>query len=141
MTIVRSTGLIPVSRPIRRGPNYVVIATDRSGGQVRVLVDAHYGDIRRIHPVLAPYPGAYPNAWAAAPYGRPPGLIPLPGQGYGPDAHIHPLAPDDDYDPPPPPNAGYQAGPVPPRPIPGARTANVPPALAAAPSAPPPART
>ena len=62
ITIVRSTGLIPVSRPIRRGPNYIVIATDRSGGQVRVLVDAHYGDVRRIHPVMAPYP----NAWAAA---------------------------------------------------------------------------
>jgi hypothetical protein len=146
MTIVRSTGLNPVSRPIRRGPNYVVIATDRSGGQVRVLVDAHYGDIRRIHPVMAPYPNApYPNAWAAAPYGRPPGLVPLPGQGYGPEAHIHPLPPDDGYDlPPPAPNAGFEVGPgpIPPRSIPNSRSVNVPPpSLAAAPSAPHPVRT
>jgi hypothetical protein len=130
MTIVRSTGLIPVSRPIRRGPNYIVIATDRSGGQVRVLVDAHYGDVRRIHPVMAPYP----SAWAAAPYGRPPGLVPLPAQGYGPEARI----PPDDYDLPPPlpPNAGFEGGPVPPRSIPNARTAVLPPALASVPPAP-----
>lgn len=132
MTIVRSTGLIPVSRPIRRGPNYIVIATDRSGGQVRVLVDAHYGDVRRIHPVMAPYP----NAWAAAPYGRPPGLVPLPGQGYGPEARIQPMPPDEyDLPAPLPPNAGFEVGPVPPRAIPNPRTGVLGPALASVPSA------
>ncbi len=144
MTIVRTTGLTPVSRPIRRGPNYVVIATDRSGGHVRVVVDAYYGEIRRINPLMRPYP----NAWAAAPpYNRPPGLIPIPGPGYVPEARNHPLPPDNDpgygprvggYEstlPPSAPHAGLDSssGLVPPRTIPNMRMANAPSALTPAP--------
>src|SRR2546425_912781 len=33
MRIVRSTGLAPLTRPGRRGPYYMVIAANRSGGQ------------------------------------------------------------------------------------------------------------
>ena len=45
LTIVRSTGMKPVSRPIRRGPVYVLRALDRAGEEVRVIVDARRGPL------------------------------------------------------------------------------------------------
>ena len=48
MRIVRSTGLAPLTRPARRGPYYVLLATNRSGGQMRVVVDAYAGEKRVI---------------------------------------------------------------------------------------------
>ena len=53
MSIVRSTGLAPLTRPMRRGPYYVLVAVDRVGRQMRVVVDAQLGDIVNLRPALA----------------------------------------------------------------------------------------
>jgi hypothetical protein len=53
VTIVRSTGLAPLTRPMRRGPYYVLVAVDRVGRQMRVVVDAQLGDIVNLRPALA----------------------------------------------------------------------------------------
>ena len=48
MSIVRSTGTRAADRPMRRGPvAYVLVAVDRVGRQMRVVVDAQLGDIVR----------------------------------------------------------------------------------------------
>ena len=44
-TILRSAGLNPLHEPIRRGMTYVVRAVGASGVEMRVTVDARYGDI------------------------------------------------------------------------------------------------
>jgi hypothetical protein len=137
MRIVRSTGLTPLTRPGRRGPYYVVIAANRSGGQMRVVVDAYAGEIVRINPMLVA--GLYGPQYApqvAAPYDPPPRTM---------------TAPPEIKDPPPGlgPNARFDGGvpPVPPRSVPGARIATAPaagaPPLTAAPphAAALPART
>ena len=53
MSIVRSTGLAPLTRPMRRGPYYVLVAVDRVGRQMRVVVDAQLGDIVNLRPASA----------------------------------------------------------------------------------------
>jgi len=53
MAIVRSAGLAPLSRPVRRGGAYVLTAAGRGGSQVRVVVDAYEGDILRVSPLYA----------------------------------------------------------------------------------------
>jgi hypothetical protein len=53
MSIVRSTGLAPLTRPMRRGPYYVLVAVDRLGREMRVVVDAQLGDIVNLRPALA----------------------------------------------------------------------------------------
>jgi hypothetical protein len=53
LTIVRSTGLDPLSRPVRRGPNYVLRAIDDDDREVRVLVDARSGEVLSVAPVVA----------------------------------------------------------------------------------------
>ena len=50
---VRSAGLVPLTRPVRRGPVYVVAATDRAGRHLNVIVDAHRGDVLSIKPAFA----------------------------------------------------------------------------------------
>jgi hypothetical protein len=50
MAIVRSAGLAPQTRPVRRGGTYVLIAASRGGNPVRVVVDAYEGDILRVSP-------------------------------------------------------------------------------------------
>jgi hypothetical protein len=86
MSIVRSTGLAPLTRPMRRGPYYVLVAVDRVGRQMRVVVDAQLGDIVNLRPALAVgsygpevmRPGGLPAVpppdatGAAAPYGAHP---------------------------------------------------------------------
>ena len=79
MSIVRSTGLAPLTRPMRRGPYYVLVAVDRVGRQMRVVVDARLGDIVNLRPALAfgssgpelarsnALPGAAPAAEPAPP--------------------------------------------------------------------------
>ena len=107
MSIVRSTGLAPLTRPMRRGPYYVLVAVDRVGRQMRVVVDAQLGDIVNLRPALAA--GLYgpelgrPNGLPAA--GAPP---PDPTAAYG----SHPSA--------------EPAAPTPPRSIPNPRTATAP---------------
>src|SRR5947199_77406 len=77
MRIVRSTGLAPLTRPARRGPYYVLLATNRSGGQMRVVVDAYAGDIVRVNPMLVA--GLY-GPQPAAPYGPPPRIVTGPSK-------------------------------------------------------------
>jgi hypothetical protein len=75
MSIVRSTGLAPLTRPMRRGPYYVLVAVDRIGRQMRVVVDAQLGDIVNLRPALAAdsygpevgRPGGLPAVAAAPP--------------------------------------------------------------------------
>jgi hypothetical protein len=131
MRIVRSHGLTPLSRPLRRGSYYEVIAGTRAGGQMRVVVDAFAGDILRLNPILAGGPNG-----------------PRQAAPYDPTLPPRPVAPNEagqraPYDAPPP-NLNetrivaapprFEAGPpppVPPRPIPGPQIANVPDATGA----------
>jgi hypothetical protein len=117
MRIVRSTGLAPLTRPMRRGPAYVVVAANRSGGQMRVVIDAMSGDIMTVNPMVAMRSyGAQP----LYPYVAPP----LDGQhgSYGPGPRFDGGVP-----------------PVPPRDVPHPRIATAP-MVAPAPAVAPPAR-
>jgi hypothetical protein len=111
MRIVRSTGLAPLSRPMRRGAYYEVIAANRAGGQMRIVVDAFAGDIVKVNPIMA---GGPYGPRLAAPYD--PQLQPPPRP-------VAPYARFDDGVPP-----------VPPRNVPAARIATAP-ATAPAPDA------
>jgi hypothetical protein len=96
VTMLRSTRLMPVGQPVRRGDAYEVRAVDPYGQTVRVIVDAQYGDIISVTPIgparYAPpgyprnerYPGAeyppyelYPGD--GLPPGMPPPVVPRPG--------------------------------------------------------------
>jgi hypothetical protein len=151
MVIVRSTGLDPVSRPVRRGPVYSLRALDRDGREVRVEVDRVRGHILRVAPVAALRYADIPPS-----YGRPPGLVPdgydldeprapspLP---YPPDYEDGPAA--SDRAPPGEPAAPERgsAGPRPaaqtvapplPRPRPRLAATHSPPAAEPAPAPPP----
>jgi hypothetical protein len=127
--ILRARGLAPQATPVRNGEAYQVRAIDRYGRQVRVAIDARYGDILMVRPIAMVPPGAY----GPRPYGPPPGYY-------------------DDEPPtgtvgvyPPPPGASPMPGrtatlnpahPPIPRPKPAAKPAAVTPAPAAAPEAP-----
>jgi hypothetical protein len=154
VTIVRSTGLEPLYRPVRHGPSYVLRAADPAGQEMRVTVDARSGRVLQIIPVLGPRYAVMPP-----PYGRPPGRIAMVPDGYGPNSRITALPPGVEGPPmigpgigaPPsvPPRApaagappAGQAGPPPlPRPRPKVAAAPSPAAPAAkpAPAAPSPA--
>ena len=69
VTIVSSTGLEPVGRPVRQGPVYAVRAVDPAGEEVRVIVDAYLGRIVKVIPLSGP---RYAMPLLRAPYGRPP---------------------------------------------------------------------
>jgi hypothetical protein len=120
MRIVRSTGLTPLTRPGRRGPYYVVVAADRTGGQMRVVVDAYAGEIVRINPMLVA--GLYPPQ-VGGPYEPPPRVVAAPPEIKDPPVGSGPNARFDDGVPP-----------VPPRSVPRARIATAPPATAVPPS-------
>jgi hypothetical protein len=95
LTIVRSTGLDPLSRPVRQGSTYVLRAIDPYGEEVRVVVGAQRGQIlsvRPVVPVAAPYDVPGP-AYGYPPYGDP-RYVPAPGY-YAPE-------PQTRYDPRPP---------------------------------------
>jgi hypothetical protein len=137
VAIVRSTGMVPLMRPVRRGPNYVVVATDRTGAQMRVLVNAFDGAIVRVRPLVAMQPrGAYGRG-VADPYApRPRAIVPPRAIKDAPPV-VHGAAPYDSR------AVGEDAAvPLPPRSVPSARVANAPsaavPPAAAAHSAPPP---
>jgi hypothetical protein len=81
VAIVRSTGIEPLSRPVRHGPNYTLHAVDPAGHPVRVVVDARLGRIVAVAPA--------PHAHFAAPvlpppYARPPAAVAAVPDGYGP---------------------------------------------------------
>ena len=120
MSIVRSTGLAPLTRPMRRGPYYVLVAVDRVGRQMRVVVDAQLGDIVNLRPALAA--GSY-GPDLGRPVAMPGGLMP-PADSGGAAAGYGPRS------------AGENAlAPTPPRSIPNVRPANPTP-----PAAPPSSR-
>jgi hypothetical protein len=64
--ILRSRGFAPQATPVRNGEAYQVRAIDRLGRQVRVAVDARYGDILAVRPIAMAPAGAYGS------YGPPP---------------------------------------------------------------------
>ena len=51
VTIIRSTGLDPLGRPMRRGAIYALHAIGRDGDEVRVLVNARSGKIVSVTPL------------------------------------------------------------------------------------------
>jgi hypothetical protein len=69
VTIVRSTGLEPIGRPVRQGPAYALHAVDPAGEEVRVVVDAHMGRIVKVIPLSGP---RYAMPLMRPPFGRPP---------------------------------------------------------------------
>jgi hypothetical protein len=121
--ILRTHGFVPQATPVRNGEAYQVRALDRMGRQVRVAVDARYGDILVVRPIAMAPAGAY------APYGPPPYYY---GGAYPPSPRVRPLPPDQSA-------ALTPVHPPLPRPKPAAKPAAVAPAPAAAPEASPPA--
>jgi hypothetical protein len=120
MSIVRSTGLAPLTRPMRRGPYYVLVAVDRVGRQMRVVVDAQLGDIVNLRPALAA--GSY-GPEPGRPNGLGPGVAAPP-----PDTTAAVAA----YGPHP---SGDNAPPLlPPRAIPNVRAVSAPPSAVAPPT-------
>ena len=96
VTIVRSMGLNPLDRPRWRNGRYVMAATDRSGREVRVVVDASSGQVIRVVPMDVGYydgprgygvrPDPYDPRYAAPP--PPPRPIPNQPDYYGRDRAI-----------------------------------------------------
>jgi hypothetical protein len=88
VAVVRSTGLEPLSGPMRHGLTYSVRAVDPAGREYRVIVDARIGRVLR----AVPLPGPYYAGPAVPPYGYPvgPGAM---ADGYGPSSRIAALPP------------------------------------------------
>jgi hypothetical protein len=124
LTIVRSAGLDPLSRPVRQGPAYVLRAIDPYGEEVRVVVGAQRGQILSVRSVLP----------VAAPYAPPPGYYEYP-RPYGPSGYEPApdyYRPDARYDPRPPATANPRVITAPkPAAKPAAKTASTPPPKAA----------
>jgi hypothetical protein len=116
--IVRSSGLVPVARPMRWGASYVVPATDRAGTPARVVVDGRSGQILSVRRTAAVQRPDYPYPDMRSGY-RP----------YGPGAAYRDDMPYDDWQAGP----GY---PVSPGAVPGTVTVPQRPA-ALAPARPP----
>jgi hypothetical protein len=153
VAIVRSTGLEPLSRPVRHGPIYALHAVDPAGHPVRVMVDARLGRIVRVAPAAHPRFAA-PLPVLPPPYARPPAAIAMVPDGYGPGSRVAVLPPS--YEAPYGPLAGRErlplgpgrptaaatpdahANPTPlPRPRPQFAAAEPTPAATVAPQAPP----
>jgi hypothetical protein len=75
--IARSSGLMPVARPVRWGSSYVVPAMDRAGTPVRVVIDGRSGAILGVRRVAAAPPTNYPYPYPDAR----PGFRPYPPPG------------------------------------------------------------
>ena len=69
VTIVRSAGLNPIDRPVRRGMTYVFRAIGARGQEMRVTVDARYGDVMSVAPVANVAPRLGPGM-TLGPYER-----------------------------------------------------------------------
>lgn len=72
LTTLREMGLEPNTQPVRRGPYYVLHALDPSGLELRVVADAHFGDVISIRPARPSY---------AVNYHRGPRIIHVPQAG------------------------------------------------------------
>jgi hypothetical protein len=130
--ILRAHGLVPQATPVRNGEAYQVRAIDRLGRQVRVAVDARYGDILFTRPIVMVPPGGY------GPYGPPPGAMP-PYYGGPPPSTVgaYPPAPGVRPTPPLPERAAAltPVHPPIPRPKPAAKPADLKPTPATPPDA------
>jgi hypothetical protein len=105
LTSVRSTGLEPLSRPMRFGPAYSLRAADPAGREVRVIADARTARVLKVTPVLFPRyaaPVLPPPAYGPPPAGR---ITAVP-DGYGPNSRIATLPPGAEGPPPNVPAAG-----------------------------------
>lgn len=86
VTIVRSMGLNPLERPRWRHGRYVMAATDRSGREVRVVVDAASGQVIRVVPIEVGYysgprgDGVRPDPYDPRYGAPPPPPRPIPSQ-------------------------------------------------------------
>ncbi len=101
LAIVRASGLTPLTQPARQGANYVVLASDNMGGQLRVVVGAN----RRIlhaspaHDPRFAYYAVRPRGYipVAPPYGAAPApsreVLPPPGLTEPPRAARAPALP------------------------------------------------
>ena len=74
---VWSTGLRPVSSPVRKGPRYVVRAVDRRGGEFKVAADAYTGRVLFVEPLG--YRGGPAVAGRSYPSGYPEEAVPPRG--------------------------------------------------------------
>jgi hypothetical protein len=72
---VRAMGLNPTGDTIRRGPYYILHAYDPRGSELRIVADAHFGDILSVTPI-----GAQVIAYAPS-YQRGPRIIHVPQPG------------------------------------------------------------
>ena len=160
--ILRANGFLPQATPVRNGEAYQVRAIDRRGRQVRVAIDARYGDILMVRPIIMVPPGAI----GPRPYGPPPAYYDddLPTGAVGayppPPGRTATLAPAHPPIPRPKPAAkpaavtpvpAQEAKPAPATtpaptaaaaaPAPAAPPAAAPPATAASPAAMPPVTT
>jgi hypothetical protein len=103
--IVRSMGLVPTGRPVREGLTYAVLAADPRGRQLRVIIDARFGDVLSVRRVMAAGPpGVYPppRVYGAVPP-RPyaPYEMPWMGPDFRPPGLIGRADPDQPYPPVP----------------------------------------
>ena len=124
VAVVRSTGLEPLSGPMRHGVTYSVLAVDPAGREYRVIVDARIGRVLR----AVPLPGPYYAGPIVPPYGHPMGPSAMTPDGYGPSSRIAALPPGAGGPPNSPagsapaagsaPHPKVQAGPPLPRPRP-----------------------
>jgi hypothetical protein len=131
--ILRARGFAPQATPVRNGEAYQVRAIDRYGRQVRLAIDARYGNLLMVRPIAMVPPGAY----GPRPYGPPPGYYDDLRTGA-----VGAYPPPPGVGPPPGPTATLNpAHPPIPRPKPAAKPAAATPAPAEAPEAQPAAAT
>lgn len=131
LMIARTSGLRPLTQPARRGPNWVLLASDGMGGQLRVVINARTGRI--VHAA----PAHDPRFAYGEPPARPRGLVPImpPQYAAAPPSYGGALPPPDLNTPTPPlPRTGARS--TPPQTQPATRTARTSP-----PQTPPAAAT
>jgi hypothetical protein len=89
ITIVRSMGMAPLSRPVRQGAAYILRAVDGYGEEVTVTVDARQGRVLSVQPVV-PVAGPYGppgQAYIPPPYSVEPPYVPE-AEPYYPDGEV-----------------------------------------------------
>jgi hypothetical protein len=160
--ILRARGFVPQATPVRNGEAYQVRAIDRFGRQVRLAIDARYGDILMVRPIVMRPPGVYgpgpygyyrgyyagyyrgyyvdePPTGTVGVYPPPPGAAPPPARTatVAPLPRPKPAAKPAATTPPETPSASAptSAAPAPAAPAPAAPAASAPPASDPAPTA------
>lgn len=106
-SLVASMGLRPLGPPVWRGDRYVLFAIDRHGQRVRVMLDAHSGQVLAVRPTMRDsgrYPryGGYRGYGAPPPYGYDQGYAPPPPPGYPQEGGYAPGRYDPRFGAPPP---------------------------------------